>query len=111
MHCEKMAVSDMLFYQRAVIEFLVKEANSAAVIYKRLPETKRQSMKWHHTTSPKKKGHKIVPSAGKFMGTVFWDSERFIMVDFFFWKKGERSMQLATFRRSRNFVLRFVKNV
>jgi hypothetical protein len=34
MHCEKMAVTDMLFRQRTVIEFLVKEGNSAAVIYK-----------------------------------------------------------------------------
>jgi hypothetical protein len=32
MHCEKMPVTDMLFRQRAVIEFLVKEGNSAAVI-------------------------------------------------------------------------------
>jgi hypothetical protein len=35
MHCEKMAVADM-FRQRAVIEFLMKEGNSAAVIYERL---------------------------------------------------------------------------
>jgi transposase len=31
-----MAVTDMLFRQRAVTEFLVKEGNSAAVIYERL---------------------------------------------------------------------------
>jgi transposase len=36
MHCEKMAVTYMSFRQRAVIEFLVKEGNSAAVIYERL---------------------------------------------------------------------------
>jgi hypothetical protein len=36
MHCEKMAVTDMSFRQRAVIEFLVKVGNSAAVIYERL---------------------------------------------------------------------------
>jgi hypothetical protein len=36
MHCEKMAVIDMLFLQGAVIEFLVKEGNSAAVIYEGL---------------------------------------------------------------------------
>jgi hypothetical protein len=28
-----------------------------------------------------------------------------------FWKKSKRSMQLATFRRLTNFVVRFVKNV
>jgi hypothetical protein len=33
MHCEKMAVKDMSFRKRAVVEFLVKEGNSAAVIY------------------------------------------------------------------------------
>jgi hypothetical protein len=31
-----MAVTDMLFRQRAVIEFLVKDGNSAGVIYERL---------------------------------------------------------------------------
>jgi hypothetical protein len=36
MHCEKMALTDMSFRQSAVIEFLVKEGNSAGVIYKRL---------------------------------------------------------------------------
>jgi hypothetical protein len=35
MHCEKMAVTNM-FCQRAVIEFHVKEGNSAGVIYERL---------------------------------------------------------------------------
>jgi hypothetical protein len=35
MHCEKMAVTDM-FRQRAVIEFLKKERNSAGLIYERL---------------------------------------------------------------------------
>jgi hypothetical protein len=35
-YCEKMAVTDMLFRQRAVSEFLVKEGNSAGVIYERL---------------------------------------------------------------------------
>jgi transposase len=36
MHCEKMAVTDMLFRQPAVTEFRVKEGNSAGVIYERL---------------------------------------------------------------------------
>jgi hypothetical protein len=35
MHCEKMAVTDMPFRQRVVIEFLVKEGNSAGATYKR----------------------------------------------------------------------------
>jgi histone-lysine N-methyltransferase SETMAR len=39
------------------------------------PETKRQSMEWHHANSPKKKKFKSAPSTGKFMATVFLDSE------------------------------------
>jgi hypothetical protein len=46
------------------------------------PETKRHNMEWHHLTSPKKKKTKTVPSAGKVMGTVFWESEECILVDF-----------------------------
>jgi hypothetical protein len=33
MHCEKMAVTDMSFRQPSGIEFLLKEGNSAAVMY------------------------------------------------------------------------------
>jgi hypothetical protein len=36
MHCKKMVVTDMLFHQCAVIEFLMKEVNSAGVICKQL---------------------------------------------------------------------------
>jgi transposase len=36
MHCEKMAVTDITFRQRDVIEFLVKEGNSVGFIYERL---------------------------------------------------------------------------
>jgi hypothetical protein len=36
MHCEKMAVTDMSFHQRDVIEFLVKEGNSVGIICERL---------------------------------------------------------------------------
>jgi hypothetical protein len=36
MHCEKMAITDISYRQCAVIEFLVKEGNSAGVIYGRL---------------------------------------------------------------------------
>jgi transposase len=35
-HCEKIAVTSMSFRQYAVTEFLVKEGNSAGVIYERL---------------------------------------------------------------------------
>jgi transposase len=36
MRCEKIAVTDTSFRQHVVIEFLVKEENSAAVIHERL---------------------------------------------------------------------------
>jgi hypothetical protein len=58
----------------------VNEVNSAGVMSERLSEMKWQNMEWYHTTSPKKKP-KTVPLAGKFMGTVFWDSEGCKVVD------------------------------
>jgi histone-lysine N-methyltransferase SETMAR len=38
------------------------------------PESKRQSMEWRHVNSPSKKKFKTLPSAGKVMCTVFWDT-------------------------------------
>jgi len=46
------------------------------------PETKRQSMEWHHLHSPSKKKAKTVPSTAKVMGTVFWDAEGLILAEF-----------------------------
>lgn len=46
-------------------------------------ETKRQSMEWGHTNSPKKPRKCLQTlSARKIMATVFWDSEGVILVDF-----------------------------
>jgi hypothetical protein len=45
------------------------------------PETKRQSMEWHHTTPPQKKKFKAIPSASRIMATLFWDCERVILID------------------------------
>jgi len=39
------------------------------------PESKRQSMQWKHPSSPVAKKFKTQPSVGKFMLTVFWDSQ------------------------------------
>jgi transposase len=36
MHCVKMSVISMSFHQRAVTEFLVKQGNSAGILYERL---------------------------------------------------------------------------
>jgi hypothetical protein len=75
MHCEKMAVTSMLFRQRAVTEFLVKEGNSAGVIYEQFPETKQQSMEWHQT--------KNISLDRQSCGSVFYDNEEFTLFDFF----------------------------
>jgi hypothetical protein len=45
------------------------------------PKTKRQSMQWHHATSPRKKKFKAIPSAIKIMATVFRDCEGLILID------------------------------
>src|SRR6476661_1813694 len=46
------------------------------------PETKRQSMQWHHLGSPSPKKFKLSPSAGKVMITVFWDRHGVLLLDF-----------------------------
>ena len=40
------------------------------------PEEKRLNMQYRHTSSPRPKKFKTVPSAGKILLTVFWDSQR-----------------------------------
>ena len=46
------------------------------------PESKRVSMEWRHSTSPRSKKFKSQQSAGKVIVTVFWDSGGVILVDF-----------------------------
>jgi len=46
------------------------------------PTMKQQSMEWHHLDSPTKKKPKTMPSAKKIMGTVFWDAEVCILIEF-----------------------------
>ncbi|UYV63353.1 hypothetical protein LAZ67_2003826 [Cordylochernes scorpioides] len=45
------------------------------------PESKQQSMQWRHSGSLPPKKAKTVPSAGKVMVSVFWDSEA-VLLDF-----------------------------
>ena len=45
------------------------------------PETKRQSMEWHHLDSPTRRP-KTVPSATKILGTVFWNAEGCTLIEF-----------------------------
>ena len=66
------------------------------------PESKQQSKQWKHVTSPTPKKAKSVPSAGKVMASVFWDSEGVIMVDWLpithttsnFWGMWERKSKV-----------------
>ena len=51
------------------------------------PETKLQSMQWHHLGSPSPKKFKLSPSAGKVMISVFWDNCGVLLVDYL--PKGE----------------------
>lgn len=46
------------------------------------PETKQQSMSWKRPSSPTPKKFKTQPSAGKIMGSVFWDSQGLIMIEY-----------------------------
>ncbi|PSN42912.1 hypothetical protein C0J52_12034 [Blattella germanica] len=108
----KMADIIVSFRQCAVIEFLVKEEQSAVDIHQRLQRaygdtcmgassvrrwvkhfkdgntsindqpTKCQSMEWHHLDSTSKKKTKTVQSVGKVMGSVFWDAQGCLLVEF-----------------------------
>ncbi len=46
------------------------------------PETKRASMQWKHTDSPRVRKIKQVLSANKMLACVFWDSRGILLVDF-----------------------------
>ena len=50
------------------------------------PEEKRLSMQYRHTSSPHPKKFKTMPSAGKILLTVFWDSQRVYMTIFGSWE-------------------------
>lgn len=46
------------------------------------PETKEQSKQWVAKGEPAPKKAKTVPSAGKVMATVFWDTQGVILIDY-----------------------------
>lgn len=46
------------------------------------PETKEQSKQWTFRGEPAPRKAKVVPSAGKVMATVFWDSRGVIFIDY-----------------------------
>ncbi|XP_048241526.1 uncharacterized protein LOC125374615 [Haliotis rufescens] len=51
-------------------------------VYHYDPESKRESMKWKHATSPKTKKFKATRSTKKVMMTIFWDSKGVIHIDY-----------------------------
>jgi hypothetical protein len=80
MHCEKMAVTDMSFRQLTVIEFLVKEGKLGRSHLRLISWCVWRCLHGCHQ-------YQKVPSAGRVMGTVFWDSEGCMLVEFL--EKGE----------------------
>ena len=46
------------------------------------PESKQESMQWHMKRGPAPKKFKVVPSAGKVMAKIFWDSEQIRLIDY-----------------------------
>ena len=79
---------------RAVIRYLLARNNNAAEIHRQLcevygpwifytnMESKRQSMQWRHSSSPKAKKFKQASSVRKIMATVFWDRKGILLIDF-----------------------------
>ena len=51
-------------------------------IYYYTPETKNQSKIWTGPSEPAPKKAKRVPSAGKLMATIFWDSHGIILINY-----------------------------
>jgi len=48
-------------------------------VHYHLPETKKSSKEWDHTSSPKPKKFNTLPSAGNVMLTLFWDERGVIL--------------------------------
>ncbi|XKL62446.1 hypothetical protein PGB90_002279 [Kerria lacca] len=44
--------------------------------------TKQESTEWNHYDSPATKKFKVTPSAGKMMGTFFWDHKGIIHIEY-----------------------------
>jgi histone-lysine N-methyltransferase SETMAR len=70
-------------YRKEGDQFLLKiVTGDESWIHHFNPEEKRLSMQYRHTSSPRPKKFKTVPSAGKILLTVFWDSQRVYMAEF-----------------------------
>jgi hypothetical protein len=51
-------------------------------IHHYIPKTKEQSKQWVSSGESAPKKAKTLPSAGKIMATVFWDSQRIILINY-----------------------------
>jgi len=65
------------------------------------PETKEQSKQWTSPGEPAPKKPKNVPSAGKVMATVFWDSQGVIYIDYLEKGKTVKGLYYAVLIRRR----------
>jgi histone-lysine N-methyltransferase SETMAR len=70
-------------FQRNPSEFLRRYVTMDETwIHYYTPETKEQSKQWTSSTETAPKKAKTVPSAGKVMASVFWDSKGIIHIDY-----------------------------
>ena len=51
-------------------------------VFHHTPESKQQSLQWHHTHAPRAKKFKTSISMQKIMASIFWDGEGIILVEF-----------------------------
>ena len=45
-------------------------------------ESKVESMQWRHASSPPPRKFRTLPSAGKLMATIFWDSKGLLLINY-----------------------------
>lgn len=80
---ETTSASCLALFQRNPAEFLRRFVTvDETWIHWYIPETKEQSKQWTSPDERAPKKAKTVPSAGKVMATVFWDSQGVIHIDY-----------------------------
>jgi len=51
-------------------------------LYNYDPETKQQSMKWRHSSSPCPQKIRVQKSAGKVLASIIWDQDGILLIDY-----------------------------
>ena len=78
-----LSVDNLKLLERDVDDFLYRFITmDECWVHHYQPETKQQSKQWKHPSSPSPKKAKVIPSAGKVMASVFWDSQGVIFIDY-----------------------------